>query len=87
MMFLLHLPPEARSLLHSPLSKETCEFLMQVCFECSCDAVLVACSLKRRTSKEDFAKCFGGQPKADRPKEFMPPKNHDYTNVMEGLKN
>ncbi len=64
MMFLLHLPMEARSLLHSPqMSHETSEFLMQVCFECSCEAVLTACVLKRRTSKEDFAKVFGGIPK------------------------
>jgi hypothetical protein len=62
MLFLLHLPAEARSLLHSPLSHETCEFIMQVCFECSCDAVLIECQLKRRTSKEEFAKCFGGVP-------------------------
>lgn len=64
MLFLLHLPMEARSLLHSPeLSPETCEFLMQVCFECSCEAVLTACQLKRRTPKEEFVKVFGGMPK------------------------
>jgi hypothetical protein len=63
MTFLLHLPVEARSLLHSPLSRETCEFLLQVCFECSCDAVLFACQLKRKTPREEFARVFGGRQK------------------------
>ena len=60
MLFLLHLPVEARSLLHSPLNQETCEFLLQACFECSCTAVLIACGLKRHTTTEEFAHCFGG---------------------------
>ena len=60
MMFLLHLPTEARSLLHSPLlSHRTCEFLVQVAFECSCPAVLRACTLKRQTPREDFERTFG----------------------------
>jgi hypothetical protein len=64
MTFLLHLPKEARNLLDSPqLSHETCEFLLQVCFECSCDAVLIACQLKRKTTKEEFARVFGGRQK------------------------
>jgi len=68
MLFLLHLPKEARNLLDSPLlSRETCEFIMQACFECSCDAVLIACQLKRRTTKEEFSKCFGGG--VDKPKK------------------
>jgi hypothetical protein len=59
MTFLLHLPVEARSLLHSPLRKETCEFLLQVCCECSCDAVLKACLTRNgRVSNLEVKKIF-----------------------------
>jgi hypothetical protein len=60
MTFLLCIPAEARDLRHTPLSRETCEFLLQVCFECSCNAVLLACGLKRKTPREVFNKTFGG---------------------------
>ncbi len=60
MMFLLHLPPETRALDRSPLlSKLTCEFLVQVVFECSCPAVLRACGLMRQTPREEFNRSFG----------------------------
>ena len=59
MTFLLHLPEEARSLAHGPLSHNTCEFILQVVFQCMCPAVGQALTVKRDVSREDWNKTFG----------------------------
>jgi hypothetical protein len=62
MTFLLHLPKEARNLIDSPqLSQTTTEFITQVVWECSINAVLIECELKRKTEKEEWNKTFGGR--------------------------
>ncbi len=60
MMFLLHLPAEARALDRSPLlSKGTCEFIFQAVFHCSNEAVLLEAGYRVRTPDEVFDKSFG----------------------------
>jgi len=60
MLFLLHLPKEATNLVDSPqLSRSTCEFIVQVCFECMVPAVGRALAPKRDVSREDWNRTFG----------------------------
>ena len=60
MMFLLHLPAEARAKDRSPvLTHETCEFLFQAVFHCSDEAVLLAAGYRVRTPDKVFDKSFG----------------------------
>ena len=59
-MFFLHLPSEATNLAGSPeLSHTTCEFVLQVVFQCMSPAVRQALIVKRDVSREDWNKTFG----------------------------
>jgi hypothetical protein len=64
MVFLLHLPTETRNLNDSPrLSRDTCEFILQVVFQCTCPAVHRALIVKRDVGREDWNKTFGAATK------------------------
>ena len=57
MLFLLHLPAEARSLHGSPLSQETCEFLLACMFHC-CSAAVMNAILKPKREVSEYEKIF-----------------------------
>jgi hypothetical protein len=64
MMFFLHLPSEATNLSGSPeLTQATCEFVLQVVFQCMCPAVRQALIVKRDVNREDWNKTFGAATK------------------------
>jgi hypothetical protein len=63
-MFFLHLPSEATNLSGSPeLSRSTCEFILQVTFQCMSPAVCQALMVKRDVGREDWNRTFGAATK------------------------